>query len=145
MHVIPTEKVQAEIDRVIGQSRQPSMTDRPNLPYTDAVIHEIQRIGNIAPLALPRMTTKDVQIGEHILPKVFSIYNAGQWGCLTILLSNFRDLFNKFATGTEQTSFLTRPNKAHGLLVASVLLLCSQYLSLRIKQAALGTVPLIFK
>ncbi|XP_030642678.1 cytochrome P450 2J6 [Chanos chanos] len=63
------EKVQAEIDRVIGQSRQPSMADRANLPYTDAVLHEIQRIGNIVPLSLARMTTKDVRIGEHVIPK----------------------------------------------------------------------------
>uniref|UniRef100_A0A672Z3Q6 Uncharacterized protein n=1 Tax=Sphaeramia orbicularis TaxID=375764 RepID=A0A672Z3Q6_9TELE len=63
------EKVQAEIDTVIGQSRQPSMEDRANLPYTDAVIHEIQRIGNIVPLNLPHSTTREVQLGGYTIPK----------------------------------------------------------------------------
>ncbi|KAG5275643.1 hypothetical protein AALO_G00122960 [Alosa alosa] len=63
------EKVQAETDRVIGQSRLPTMADRADMPYTDAVIHEIQRIGNIAPLGLPRYTTKDVQLGDYLIPK----------------------------------------------------------------------------
>lgn len=67
-----TEKVQAEIDRVIGQSRQPSMDDRTNLPYTDAVIHEIQRIGNIVPLSLPHVTNRDIQLGGYTVPKVIS-------------------------------------------------------------------------
>ncbi|XP_031430153.1 cytochrome P450 2J2-like [Clupea harengus] len=63
------EKVQAEIDRVIGQSRQPSMADRADMPYTEAVLHEIQRMGNIAPLGLPRVTTKDVHLGDYLIPK----------------------------------------------------------------------------
>uniref|UniRef100_A0A3P9BI51 Cytochrome P450 2J6 n=1 Tax=Maylandia zebra TaxID=106582 RepID=A0A3P9BI51_9CICH len=63
------EKVQAEIDREIGESRQPSMEDRANLPYTDAVIHEIQRIGNIAPLGVPHVTNRDVELGGYTVPK----------------------------------------------------------------------------
>uniref|UniRef100_A0A667YEA2 Cytochrome P450 2J2-like n=1 Tax=Myripristis murdjan TaxID=586833 RepID=A0A667YEA2_9TELE len=63
------EKVQAEIDRVIGHSRQPSMMDRANLPYTDAVIHEIQRMGNIVPLAVPHSTNRDIQLGDYTVPK----------------------------------------------------------------------------
>ncbi|KAM4629449.1 cytochrome P450 2J2-like isoform 2-T2 [Polymixia lowei] len=67
------EKVQAEIDRGIGQSRQPCMADRANLPYTDAVIHEIQRIGNIVPLSLPRITNRDIQLGDYTVPKGVTI------------------------------------------------------------------------
>ncbi|XP_023263811.1 cytochrome P450 2J2-like [Seriola lalandi dorsalis] len=67
------EKVQAEINRVIGQSRQPSMEDRANLPYTDAVIHEIQRMGNIVPLSLPHIVSRDVQLGGYTIPKGVTI------------------------------------------------------------------------
>ncbi|MBN3313986.1 CP2J2 protein, partial [Atractosteus spatula] len=63
------KKVEAEIESVLGQGRQPSMTDKPNMPYTDAVIHEIQRMSNIVPLSGPRMTTKDTTLGGHFLPK----------------------------------------------------------------------------
>ncbi|XP_074491655.1 cytochrome P450 2J4-like [Sebastes fasciatus] len=67
------EKVQAEIDRVIGQSREPSMEDRASLPYTDAVIHEVQRMGNIVPLSLPHVTNRDVQLGGYTIPKGVTI------------------------------------------------------------------------
>ncbi|XP_008107574.1 cytochrome P450 2J2 isoform X2 [Anolis carolinensis] len=63
------ERVQSEIDSVIGQSRPPAMTDRDNLPYTNAVIHEIQRISNILPLNVPRLTTNNTEIAGFHLPK----------------------------------------------------------------------------
>ncbi|AWP11325.1 putative cytochrome P450 2J1-like [Scophthalmus maximus] len=63
------DKVQAEIDREIGQTRQPTMADRPNLPYTDAVIHEVQRMGNIVPLNGLRMAAKDMTLGGYFIPK----------------------------------------------------------------------------
>uniref|UniRef100_A0A665TH94 Cytochrome P450, family 2, subfamily N, polypeptide 13 n=1 Tax=Echeneis naucrates TaxID=173247 RepID=A0A665TH94_ECHNA len=63
------EKVQAEIDRVIGQTRPPAMADRTSLPYTDAVTHEIQRMGNIVPLNGLRMADKDTTLGGYFIPK----------------------------------------------------------------------------
>lgn len=63
------EKIQAEIDRVIGQSRQPNMADRPNMPFTDAVIHEVQRMGNIVPFGFPKMASKDTTLGGYFIPK----------------------------------------------------------------------------
>ncbi|XP_033476890.2 cytochrome P450 2J4-like [Epinephelus lanceolatus] len=63
------ERVQAEIDTVVGSSKQPSMTDRENMPYTDAVIHEIQRMADIIPLNLLHMTNKDTTLDKYTLPK----------------------------------------------------------------------------
>ncbi|XP_041862602.1 cytochrome P450 2J2-like [Melanotaenia boesemani] len=63
------ERVQAEIDAVIGSSRQVSMSDRENMPYTDAVVHEIQRMANIAPLNLFHMTNKDTILDKYTIPK----------------------------------------------------------------------------
>uniref|UniRef100_A0A8C9WC38 Cytochrome P450 2J2-like n=1 Tax=Scleropages formosus TaxID=113540 RepID=A0A8C9WC38_SCLFO len=67
------KKVQAEIDRVVGQSRQPTMADKVNMPYCDAVIHEIQRKADILPLGVPRMATKDTTLGGYFIPKGTSI------------------------------------------------------------------------
>ncbi|XP_041508256.1 cytochrome P450 2J3 isoform X2 [Microtus oregoni] len=63
------EKVQAEIDRVIGQKRQASLADRESMPYTNAVVHEVQRMGNIIPLNVPREVSKDTNLNGFHFPK----------------------------------------------------------------------------
>ncbi|XP_017262591.1 cytochrome P450 2J6 [Kryptolebias marmoratus] len=63
------ERVQAEIDAVIGPSRQSSLSDREDMPYTDAVIHEIQRMGDVVPLNLPHMTNNDTILDKYTIPK----------------------------------------------------------------------------
>ncbi|XP_073693211.1 cytochrome P450 2K6-like [Garra rufa] len=66
-------KVQDEIDRVIG-GRQPMAEDRKNLPFTDAVIHEIQRFADVAPLGAPRQTTCDVHLNGYLIKKGTSVW-----------------------------------------------------------------------
>uniref|UniRef100_A0A671QYJ8 Cytochrome P450, family 2, subfamily AE, polypeptide 1 n=1 Tax=Sinocyclocheilus anshuiensis TaxID=1608454 RepID=A0A671QYJ8_9TELE len=63
------EKVQSEIDQVIGQIRQPLMDDRTNLPYTYAVLHEIKRFANIITFTPPRMANKDTTVGGRLISK----------------------------------------------------------------------------
>ena len=43
-------KAQAEIDRVIGGDRLPTMADQPSLPYVDALVKEVLRWNPVVPL-----------------------------------------------------------------------------------------------
>ncbi|KAL7388151.1 hypothetical protein ABVT39_008213 [Epinephelus coioides] len=62
------DQVQEELSRVIG-SRQVQVEDRKNLHFTNAVIHETQRLANIAPMGLPHRATKDVTFQGYFIKK----------------------------------------------------------------------------
>lgn len=63
------DKVQAELDAVIGRKRSPILQDRNHLPYVEAVLSEIQRISNVAPLGIAHRCTENVQFCEYEIPK----------------------------------------------------------------------------
>ncbi|XP_075125353.1 cytochrome P450 2C5-like isoform X2 [Leptodactylus fuscus] len=62
------KNVQKEIENVIG-SVEPQLAHRKQMPYTDAVIHEIQRFANLVPSNVPHMTTQDVTLNGFFIPK----------------------------------------------------------------------------
>ncbi|NP_001035301.1 cytochrome P450 2C9 [Macaca nemestrina] len=68
-HPEVTAKVQEEIERVIGRNRSPCMQDRSHMPYTDAVVHEIQRYIDLLPTNLPHAVTCDVKFRNYLIPK----------------------------------------------------------------------------
>ncbi|KAM4704892.1 cytochrome P450 2A13-like [Rhinophrynus dorsalis] len=63
------QKVQQEIDDVTGSLRPPGITDRARMPYTNAVIHELQRILDLAPIAHYHAVTEDTQFRGFTIPK----------------------------------------------------------------------------
>ncbi|NWS99663.1 CP2DH protein, partial [Mionectes macconnelli] len=69
LHPEIQSKVQAEIDKVIGRERPPTMKDQVSMPYTNAVIHEVQRYGDIVPIGLPHMTYRDTELQGFFIPK----------------------------------------------------------------------------
>ncbi|KAM6376697.1 cytochrome P450 2C5-like [Pluvialis apricaria] len=62
-------KVQEEIDAVVGTGCAPSTEDKMRMPYTNAVIHELQRFHKTRIENFPRMTTQDVVFRGHTIPK----------------------------------------------------------------------------
>ncbi|XP_076767828.1 cytochrome P450 2D10-like isoform X3 [Arvicanthis niloticus] len=69
LHPHVQRRVQQEIDEVIGQVRHPEMADQARMPYTNAVIHEVQRFADIAPLNFPRITSRDIEVQDFLIPK----------------------------------------------------------------------------
>ncbi|XP_071981266.1 cytochrome P450 2G1-like [Engystomops pustulosus] len=67
-------KIQKEIDQVIGRDRVPNFEDRMIMHYTQAVIQEVHRFGDVLPLNLPHMVTKDVEFRGYQIPKGTDIY-----------------------------------------------------------------------
>ncbi|EDL41824.1 mCG130231, isoform CRA_a [Mus musculus] len=64
-----TAKVQEEIEHVIGKHRSPCMQDRSHMPYTDAMIHEVQRFIDLIPNSLPHEVTSDIKFRNYFIPK----------------------------------------------------------------------------
>ncbi|XP_015684092.2 cytochrome P450 2J2-like [Protobothrops mucrosquamatus] len=63
------EKVQKEIEEAFSSSVSISYQDRKKLPYTNAVIHEMQRFKSVFLVGFPRQTTKDVTVKGYHIPK----------------------------------------------------------------------------
>ncbi|PPQ69644.1 hypothetical protein CVT24_001217 [Panaeolus cyanescens] len=63
------KKAQAELDAVIGNNRLPEFSDRPSLPYINAMVKESMRWQLIIPLAVGHMATEDDEYNGYFIPK----------------------------------------------------------------------------
>ncbi|XP_008072766.1 cytochrome P450 2C18-like isoform X3 [Carlito syrichta] len=88
-HPEVTAKVQEEIDRVIGRDRSPCMQDRSRMPYTDAMVHEVQRYIDLIPNSLPHAVTCDVKFRDYLIPKGTTIITS-----LTSVLHDNKEFSN---------------------------------------------------
>ncbi|GMS94856.1 hypothetical protein PENTCL1PPCAC_17031, partial [Pristionchus entomophagus] len=67
-HTKIQEILRSEILAVVGEDRIPSLKDQTEMPYSRAVVHEIQRFANILGTNGLRMTTRDTEVGGHFIP-----------------------------------------------------------------------------
>uniref|UniRef100_A0A8D2DRS9 Cytochrome P450 n=1 Tax=Sciurus vulgaris TaxID=55149 RepID=A0A8D2DRS9_SCIVU len=68
------ERVQKEIEQVIGSHRPPALEDHSRMPYTEVVIHEIQRFADLIPIGVPHVVTKYTYFRGFIIPKNTEVY-----------------------------------------------------------------------
>ncbi|XP_015675896.1 cytochrome P450 2K6-like [Protobothrops mucrosquamatus] len=68
------DKVYKEIETVLDPSHSICYGDRKNLPYTNAVIHEIIRSKYVTFFGLPRKCVKDVYLNGFLIPKGAMIF-----------------------------------------------------------------------
>ncbi|XP_056410075.1 cytochrome P450 2C20-like isoform X2 [Hyla sarda] len=68
------EMIQKEIDTVIGPTRLPGISDRSQMPYTNAVLHEIMRYIDVVPMALPHQVSEDTFFRGFMIPKGTTIF-----------------------------------------------------------------------
>ncbi|KAH7706713.1 Protein CYP-33C9 [Aphelenchoides avenae] len=63
------EKLQAELDSVVGPGERVSMAHKAKLPYTTATVNEVQRLCNLLPMNVVHRTMRDVELKGHSLLK----------------------------------------------------------------------------
>jgi cytochrome P450 len=62
-------KAHLELDTVIGPDRLPTLDDRPNLPYIEAILTECLRFGVAVPNGFPHYTTEDDVYDGYLISK----------------------------------------------------------------------------
>ena len=65
-------RLHSEIDDVLGKE-QPSLADRPKMPFTEATIMECLRIAHVAPLGVPHSVPHDFVFEGYLIPKNTSV------------------------------------------------------------------------
>ncbi|PPQ81712.1 hypothetical protein CVT25_013442 [Psilocybe cyanescens] len=90
-------KAHAEIDRVIGSKRLPTLADRESLPYIEAIYREVLRLRPPFPLGVPHSLTEDDYYKGYFIPKASSTV----WLMMASVLSCFKITNSKDKDGND--------------------------------------------
>ncbi|CAK8578853.1 unnamed protein product [Lathyrus sativus] len=63
------EKVQNELETIVGTKRKVEESDLDKLEYLDMVIKESLRLHPVAPLLIPHQSIEDCMVGDFFIPK----------------------------------------------------------------------------
>jgi cytochrome P450 len=63
------KRAQEELDRVVGTSRLPVSSDKPNLPYIWATVQETHRWHPVVPMAIPHVSSREDKIRGYRIPQ----------------------------------------------------------------------------
>ncbi|KAK5128728.1 hypothetical protein LTR85_000061 [Meristemomyces frigidus] len=68
------QKARAEIDRVVGTDRLPSLADRAQLRYLDYIVEEVSRWRPLSPIGIPHRSTQDDVYNDMFIPRGTYVY-----------------------------------------------------------------------
>lgn len=69
LHPHVQARAQREIDEVVGRDRLPDFSDRPRLPFVDAICREVLRWNVILPMAIAHASVRDDVYDGYFIPK----------------------------------------------------------------------------
>ncbi|KAK1835309.1 cytochrome P450 [Podospora conica] len=107
-------KARAELDRVVGTDRLPSLSDRSQLRYIDYIVEETTRWRPLSPIGIPHKSLKDDVYNGMFIPKgTFVYYNTYAMSRDTAVYKNPEefnpDRFIPTSEGGDGEPFLVGP------------------------------------
>lgn len=68
------KRAQLELDAVVGADRLPDFSDRPSLPYLNALVKELLRWHVVAPIGVPHRVVADDEYDGYLIPSGASVF-----------------------------------------------------------------------
>ncbi len=69
MYPLVQKKAQQELETVLGFGRLPEFSDRPSLPYIQAIVKELLRWHSVTPLGMPHRAVADDEYKGYFIPE----------------------------------------------------------------------------